>query len=167
MCFLRILTFKTACKWFHFSLAALPLVHGCLFNQKQKIKVNTSYSSLEEILFGFPQGFIVGPLFSVYFFFTFFLLWTYLKKKKYSGENLDDFIKSWQKDLIKLFQYFSDNQMKTCYDKSHLPVRYKNFVAMNVSSFEIKKNWMGKIAWKKCKKLFKKLNYYLNDFIKK
>ena len=48
--------------------------------------------------------------------------------------------------------------MKTCYDKSHLPVRYENFVAMNVSSFEIKKT-----EWEKS--LEKNVKNYLRNLI--
>ena len=42
--------------------AALRLIHSYLTNRKQRTKVNSSYSSWEEILFGVPQGSILGPL---------------------------------------------------------------------------------------------------------
>ena len=45
-----------------FSLNALRLVHSYLTNRKQSTKINTKYSSREEILFGVPQGSILGPL---------------------------------------------------------------------------------------------------------
>ena len=44
------------------SIAALRLIHSYLTNRKQRTKVNLSYSSWEEILFGVPQGSILGPL---------------------------------------------------------------------------------------------------------
>ena len=45
---------------FSFSLARLVLSH--LFNRKQRTKMNSAYSSLEEILFGFPHGPILGSI---------------------------------------------------------------------------------------------------------
>ena len=39
-----------------FSLPALKLVHSYLSNRKQRTKINSAYSSWEEILFGVPQG---------------------------------------------------------------------------------------------------------------
>ena len=46
-----------------FSLTALKLVHSYLSNRKQRTKINSSYSSWLEIIFGVPQGSILGPLF--------------------------------------------------------------------------------------------------------
>ena len=47
---------------YRFSLASLRLVHGYLSNRKQRTKLNESDSSWEAILFGVPQGSILGPL---------------------------------------------------------------------------------------------------------
>ena len=50
-----------------FSFAALRLIHSYLTNRKQRTKVNSSYGSWEEILYGVPQGSILGPLlFSIF-----------------------------------------------------------------------------------------------------
>ena len=45
-----------------FSLSALRLIYNYLFNRQQRTKINASYSSWEEILFGVPQGSILRPL---------------------------------------------------------------------------------------------------------
>ena len=45
-----------------FSLTALKLVHNYLSNRKQRAKVNSTYSSLLEIIFRVPQRSILGPL---------------------------------------------------------------------------------------------------------
>ena len=52
-----------------------------------------------------------------------------------TAENLDDVIKTLEGDSIKLFQRFSNNQMKE-YHNCHLLVNGKNSVTMNVNSFE-------------------------------
>ena len=45
-----------------FSLTALKLVHNYLSNKKQRTRINSTYSSLLEIIFGVPQGSILRPL---------------------------------------------------------------------------------------------------------
>ena len=45
-----------------FSIAALRLIHSYLTYRRQRTKINVSFSSWEEIVFGVPQGSILGPL---------------------------------------------------------------------------------------------------------
>lgn len=45
-----------------FTLSALRLVYSYLPNRKQRTKIDENYSSWEEILFGLPQGSILGPI---------------------------------------------------------------------------------------------------------
>ena len=45
-----------------FSIPALRLVYSYLKNRKQRTKINSAYSCWEEILFGVPQGSILGAL---------------------------------------------------------------------------------------------------------
>ena len=52
-------------KQFHangFNKKALRLIQSYLSNRRQRAKVNLSFSSWEEFLFGVPQGSILGPL---------------------------------------------------------------------------------------------------------
>ena len=53
---------------YEFSMAALRLIQNYLSSRKQRIKINTEYSSWEEIFFGVPHGFILG----LFLFNTFF-----------------------------------------------------------------------------------------------
>ena len=58
-----------------FSLSALRLIHDYLSNRKQRTKINLTYSSWEEILFGVPQGSILGSLlFNIFMCDLFFIL---------------------------------------------------------------------------------------------
>ena len=45
-----------------FDLPALRLIHDYLTNRNQRTKIGDNYSSWSEILFGVPQGSILGPL---------------------------------------------------------------------------------------------------------
>ena len=45
-----------------FDKRSLVLIYNYLSNRKQRVKVNDSYNSWIEILFGVPQGSILGPL---------------------------------------------------------------------------------------------------------
>ena len=58
-----------------FSLPALKLVHDYLSNRKQSTKVNRTYSSWLQIVFGVPQGLILCPLlFNIFLADLFFIL---------------------------------------------------------------------------------------------
>ena len=45
-----------------FDNKCLKLIYNYLSNRKQRVKINESFSSWEEILYGVPQGSILGPL---------------------------------------------------------------------------------------------------------
>ena len=58
-----------------FTLPALKLVHDYLSDRNQRTRVNNSYSTWFEILFGGPQGSILGPLlFNIFLADLFFIL---------------------------------------------------------------------------------------------
>ena len=86
--------------------------------------------------------------------------------RPFSVENLDEVIKSLEKDSIKLFQWFSDNQMKANHDKCHLLVNGKNNVTMNASGFKIKNSECEKLLGIKVDCGLKFENY-LSGVIKK
>ena len=113
-----------------FSLPALKLVHSYLSNRKQRTKINNAYSSWEEILFGVPQGSILGPILSNIFLSDLFLVVKDTDFASYAdddtiydiGDGINDVIASLQNSSEKLFQWFSDNQLKRNTDKCHLIV---------------------------------------------
>ena len=70
-----------------FSMAALRLVQNYLSNRKQRTKINKEYSSWEEILFGVPQGSILGPLLFNIFLCDLFLRMNNTELASYADDN--------------------------------------------------------------------------------
>ena len=151
-----------------FSLNALRLVHSYLTNRKLRTKINTKYSSSEEILFGVPQESILGPLLSNIFLCDLFFIMNETEFASYaddntpytSGQNIDNVIRSLENDSVRLFKWFSDNQMKANKDKCHLLLSNKERVTMKIGETEIKSSNCEKLLGIKIDNLT--FNKYLN-----
>ena len=110
-----------------FSIAALRLVQNYLSNRKQRTKINSDFSSWEEIVFRVPQEFILGPLlFNMFLCDLFFIM----NETDFAscaddntpyvvGSNTEDVIINLQNASLTLFQWFYDNQMKANPSKYH------------------------------------------------
>ena len=128
-----------------FSLTASKLVHNYLSNRKQRTKLNSTYSSLLEIIFGVPQRLILGPLlFNIFLSDLFFIIedtdiasyaddnTTYV-----IADNIDRVIKSLEEASEILFKWFNDNLMRINADKCHLLVSTNNTAKIKIGNFDI------------------------------
>ena len=103
-----------------FSLPALRLMQNYLSNRNQRTKIILEFSSWEEILFGVPQGSILGTLLFNIFLCDLFFTMNNVNFARYAddntpffvGNNLDEVIFKLQSALKTLFQWFAENQMK-------------------------------------------------------
>ena len=109
------------------SLAALGLVQNDLSNCKQRIKINSDFSSWEELLFGVPQESILGPLLCNIFLCDLFFIMNKTYFASYAdddtpyvvGSNTEGVNINLQNASLTLCKPFNDNQMKATPDKCH------------------------------------------------
>ena len=106
-----------------FSLPALRMVQSYLSNRKQRTKINSEFSPWEEILFGVPQGSILGPLLFNIFLCDLFFIMNDVEFASYADGNTPFFVgDDLNYVILKLhnptqFKWFNDNQMKANPDK--------------------------------------------------
>ena len=145
-----------------------------LCNKKQRAKIDTAYSSWEEVLFGVPQGSILGPLLFNIFKCGLFLIMNKADFASYADDNtpyvigngVKETINSLKEALDELFYWFANNQMKANPDKRHLLTSSSNKVSICVDNYNIKSS--------KCEKLLgikidNKLNFntHVDEICKK
>ena len=136
-----------------FSLPALKLVHDYLSNRKQRTKVNRTYSSWLEIVFGVPQGSILGPLlFSIFLADLFFIL-NDIDIANYADDNtpyviagdINGILISLEQTSKALFEWFENNLLKSNADKCHLLVSSSDVVNLRLSEYDIKNSECEKL----------------------
>ena len=71
-----------------FSLPALRLIHDYLSNKKQRTRINNSYSTWMEIVFGVPQGSILGLLLFSFFLADLFFIVNSTDIANYADDNM-------------------------------------------------------------------------------
>ena len=126
-------------------MAALRLIQNYLSNRKQRTKINTEYSSWEEILFGVPQGSILGPALFNIFLCDLYLIMNNFDIASYAddntpyavGNNIQELMVKLQNASKTLFQWFSDNQMKSNLDKCNFICSTSKKVSLIVENKDI------------------------------
>ena len=101
-----------------FSLPALNTIQNYLASRKQRTKINDSYSPWSDILFGVPQGSVLGPLLFNIFLSDLFLIVKDVNIASFADDNtlydacdiIKEVILSLQSSSKKLFQWLSGNQ---------------------------------------------------------
>ena len=135
------------------SRSTLKLIQSYLSERKQRTKINQARSSWEEILFGVPQGSILGPILSKIFLSELVLVVQNVDFASYAdgntiygaSDNIDEVIFSLQESSRKLFKWFTDNQMKTNEDKCHLILSTNELTEIQVGDFSIKNSGSEKL----------------------
>ena len=136
-----------------FSSSALRLMCNYLSNRKQRTKINESYSSWEEILYGVPQGSILGPLLFNIFMCDLFLIVNDTDFRNYAddntpfvfGNNPIEVLKRLEDASDKLFEWFPNNQMKANPDKCHLLTSSMTPTSINIKGYMINNSLCEKL----------------------
>ena len=140
-------------KAYGFSLPALRLIHNYLLNKKQRTRINNSYSTWGEIVFGVPQGSILGPLLFNIFLTDLFFIANSMDIANYADDStsyatandIDSLITSLEEDSKSLFTWFDNNLMKSNAHKCHLLVSSNEKVTIKIGSHEIAKTKRDKL----------------------
>ena len=119
----------------------------------KRVKINATYSSWEEILFGMRQESILGPLLFKIFLCDLFWIMCETNFASYTndntsyvlGDSMDDAIKSLEDDSINLFKWYLDNQMKANSVKYHLITSKQSWMNLKTGSINIESSSCEKL----------------------
>ena len=128
-------------------MPALRLINDYLSNRKQRTKIDNTYSTWLDIIFGVQQGSILGPLlFNVFLVDLFFTvndidIASYVDDNTpyMIADNVDDLITSLEQASNGLFEWFKNNLLKSNADKCRLLASTNDRVSMNVDGFKTDK----------------------------
>ena len=126
-------------------LAALRLIHDYLSNGKQRTKIDDNYSYWSEILFGVPQGTILGPLLFNIFLADLFFVVKDIDITSYADDstpfivenNINNFIASEEQVSDALFNWFKNNRLTNNVDKCHVLVNTNKPVGIKIGDYTI------------------------------
>ena len=141
-------------------ILSLKLLHSCLTKRKQRVELNGTCSSWSEIIFGVPQGSILGPLLFKLFLCNLFQFSTNLDITNYAdantphstNKNLNKLLHDLEKMSDTLFKWFTDNLMKANPEKSHLTNSAQeiqiNVGGMAIYNSKCEHSYKKQIVWK-------------------
>ena len=117
-----------------FDTTAPYYIKGYLDNRKQRVRVNSNFSSWQEIIAGVPQGSVLGPLLFNIFVNNLFLSASSSKLSNYVddntlytfGYNLEGVKEVLLNDLNKVTEWFFENYMVLNAGKCHFMCLGKN-----------------------------------------
>ena len=106
------------------------MIHDYLSHQKQRTRVNDSYSESLAVMFGVPQGSILGPLLINIFLAVLFFIHSDTDIASFADDNtpnlstkiVEAVIESLERDSVSLFRWFENNLLKGKADKCHFLV---------------------------------------------
>ena len=132
---------------------SLKLMHSYLTNRMQRVKINDCFSSWDKILYGVPQGSILGPLlFNIFICDMFYFLEEH-DIANYADdstpfcakENHELVVKDLEKSSSILFWWLKINHMKINTDKSHLLMSGDSIIESNIDNNHIESEYQQEL----------------------
>ena len=129
-----------------FDYDSLVFIQSYLSERQQRTKVNNAYSTYSDILYGVPQGSILGPLlFNIYISDMFYDI-DICDIASYADDNtpytsdfnLEEVIQKLELTTNNLFEWFKNNHMKANADKCHLLVTRDTDVTAKIGELDVK-----------------------------
>ena len=113
-----------------FSPPALKLIKSYLSNRKQRVKINSSFSTWSDLIMGVPQGSVLGPLLFNIYLNDLFWINEYTNVCNLADDTtlyasdieLNKLMLSLEHDSLLAIEWFESNYMKLNTDKCHLIV---------------------------------------------
>ena len=132
---------------------ALNLIFDYLTGRKQRVKINSSFSSYLDIFQGVLQGSILGPLLLNLFLFDLFLFVEEVDIMSYAddntpyvcSENIDVTLEKLEEVGKVLFEWFSNNFLKANENKCHLILSTNEPFSINIDNEVIKNSNIKKL----------------------
>jgi hypothetical protein len=128
-----------------FSPNSLMFMSSYLINRKQRVRINEEFSCYTDMLYGVPQGSILGPLLFNIFICDLFLFLPDVDIAGYADDNtpycakkdITSVIHELQKTANKLLEWFENNGMKANPEKYCLIVSKQSNLEVTVSNLTI------------------------------
>ena len=120
--------FIAKCHAYGVDLKSLRYIYDYLTNRKQRVRINNNFSTWKNIIYGVPQGSILGPLFFNIYITDLFLTTDKFNLINYADDNTpyacesttEKVIHTLQKCTELLFEWTNLNFLKANPDKSHV-----------------------------------------------
>ena len=127
----------------NFDMNAVNLMFDYLTGRKQRVRINSSFSSYLDIFQGVPQGSILGPLLFNIFLCNLFLFVEEVDIMSYGDDNTphlcsENIDVTLEKVGKVLFQWFSNSFLKANADKCHLILSTDEPFSINIDNEVIK-----------------------------